>query len=157
MIPSPEFLTIPLSRGLVTVVDAKDFWWLTDRSWVVARRRDTRYASRRTTRRGKNITILMHRAILDAPHGVWVDHINGDPLDNRRVNLRLTTRSQNMQNRRGPNRNNSLGFRGVTRHGDGYKASVMVRGKRFHLGVFQGLEQAAEAAKDGRRRYMTHA
>ena len=43
--------------------------------------------------------IYLHRFLLDAPDGVEVDHINGDPSDNTRRNLRLCTRQQNAQNK----------------------------------------------------------
>lgn len=42
----------------------------------------------------------IHRAILNAPDGTVVDHINHNGLDNRRKNLRIATYSQNSANRR---------------------------------------------------------
>lgn len=55
---------------------------------------------------------VAHRLVLGAPPGFEIDHINGDRLDNRRSNLRVVTRSQNHQNRRGPRRGSSR-FKGV--------------------------------------------
>ena len=45
-------------------------------------------------------TISFHRWLIDAPPGIEVDHWNKNGLDNRRQNLRLATRSENMSNRR---------------------------------------------------------
>lgn len=50
-------------------------------------------------RNSKNI--LLHRILLNAQEGDVVDHINGDTLDNRRENLRITTTSGNNKNRKG--------------------------------------------------------
>ena len=52
------------------------------------------------TRKPGGGTIRMHRLIIGAPIGVWVDHRNGDGLDNRKTNLRLCTPSQNNANRK---------------------------------------------------------
>ena len=41
----------------------------------------------------------MHRGILNTPKGIDTDHVNKDGLDNRRSNLRICSRSQNMMNR----------------------------------------------------------
>ena len=56
--------------------------------------------------------LLIHRIVLDAPAGMDVDHINGDPLDNRKENLRICTRSENCRNRKVRNTSKS-GFKGV--------------------------------------------
>lgn len=90
--------------------------------------------------------VLMHRLILLAPDTTLVDHINGDPLDNRRENLRYATQSQ--QN---ANRHRTFGasrFKGVYRRRDGLKWCAQCRvpgGKQRYLGSFDSEEDAARA------------
>jgi hypothetical protein len=79
------------------------------------------------------------------PAGV-IDHINGIRDDNRIVNLRLATRSQNSQNRR-CHRNSRTGLKGVswrTRERR-WQAHIRVAGKLLHLGYFHTPEQAHAA------------
>jgi len=64
---------------------------------------------------------FVHRVVYMAfygsiPDGLFVDHINGDRLDNRPSNLRMATKAENAMNRQGPNRNNKSGVRGVYFH-----------------------------------------
>lgn len=72
-----------------------------------------------------------------------VDHINGDGTDNRWVNLRLATSSQNKMNVR-LKANNTSGYRGVIWHRKGKKwqASIKVHGKDHYLGLFSTPEEA---------------
>lgn len=44
--------------------------------------------------------VFMHRMIMGDTKGLYVDHMNRDPLDNRRENLRVATHSQNLVNRK---------------------------------------------------------
>ncbi len=94
----------------------------------------------------------LHRFLLQAGVGVFVDHINGDGLDNRRANLRLCNRFENAQNRR-VNANSTTGFKGVTldprKKAKPYKAEIKAFGKRHSVGVFATAEEAfaAYAAK----------
>lgn len=55
----------------------------------------------------------LHRFILDAPSGWLVDHINHDPLDNRRSNLRIVSIKVNNMNLSGARSNSRSGIRGV--------------------------------------------
>lgn len=93
-----------------------------------------RYWNPRTSKR-----TLLHRIIMDAPEDMVVDHVNGNPLDNRKCNLRLATRQQSVMNR-GKNKNNTAGFKGVTprkiRSGVIFEVSIKLNGKSKYLGRF---------------------
>jgi len=76
-----------------------------------------------------------------------IDHINGDPGDNRISNLRDVPHKVNQQNRRRPNKNNVIGILGVSRAADTGKfvAAVTVDGQAVKLGSFETAQQAHEA------------
>lgn len=81
-------------------------------------------------------------------HGKWpateLDHADLNRANNSINNLREATHSQNGGN--SPmRRNNSVGFKGVTRYGKKFKAAVMVNRKRLHIGVFLTPQEAAAA------------
>jgi len=100
-----------LSSGEICTVDSKDFDELLKFKWSL---KGGCYAS--TIIKGKQV--MMHRMLLNAPKGVEVDHINHNGLDNRRANLRLVTRSQNVSNSRHLKRNGKVTtsqYRGVSR------------------------------------------
>ncbi|MBN2312578.1 MAG: HNH endonuclease [Sedimentisphaerales bacterium] len=60
----------------------------------------------------KRRTLYLHREIMHPPEGLVVDHINGNPFDNRRANLRVVTQSENHINRHKKSRSMS-GYRWV--------------------------------------------
>lgn len=97
---------------------------------------------------GKNYQV--HRLAWLYTYGEWpagdLDHINGDPLDNRIANLRLATASQNQGNAR-LRRDNTSGFKGVTYNPDTQKwiAQIKCRGKQHQLGYFASPEEAHAA------------
>lgn len=91
----------------------------------------------------------MHRLILKPPEGMVVDHINGNSLDNRRCNLRVCTRSQNLLNR-GRNKNNKSGYKGVVFHPFGkrirrWKAQIRHNYRNIVIGYYLTPEEAAKA------------
>lgn len=82
------------------------------------------------------------------PEGMDIDHINGNREDNRWVNLRLATRSQN-NNNGGIRADNKSGHRGVsfaTRE-QKWDARIKVNGKLYLLGKFKDKEDAIAARK----------
>jgi len=93
-----------------------------------------------------------HRLAWLYVYGEWpdqkyqIDHINGDPSDNRICNLRKATPAQNQANSRRP-KNNTTGFKGVTfdKKSGVYRAKIMVNYKTVHLGGFSTAEKAHEA------------
>jgi hypothetical protein len=72
-----------------------------------------------------------------------IDHINGDPYDNRWVNLRRCTKAQNQMNR-GDNANNTSGWKGVTWAKDTqrWQASIGFMGKVIYLGQYDTADEA---------------
>lgn len=93
---------------------------------------------------GRAFNIYLHRMLMDPAPGFFVDHINGDRLDNRRQNLRLATKSQNMMNR-GKQKNNTTGYKGVTRVNGAYVAQLQKDRKNYYLGTYATPEEAALA------------
>lgn len=100
---------------------------------------------------------LSHRLAWLHFYGVWpegeLDHINGDPSDNRIANLRPATRGENMQNLRGANRNNLSGMLGVTTDRRGWRANIKLGDRRVNLGTFD-TPQEAHAAYRGAKRVL---
>lgn len=89
--------------------------------------------------------VKLHRLLLKPEQGVLVDHINGNPSDNRRRNLRLCGYRQNLSNS-GMRSNNTSGYKGVVKLKNGnYKAQISRNYKRFNLGLFATPEEAAAA------------
>lgn len=86
---------VPLTRGAFAVVDDDDFERVAAHKWSVSEGKQNLYAQARVD--GERV--LMHRWLLDAPKGYEVDHANGMSLDNRRENLKVCTRTENLQNR----------------------------------------------------------
>lgn len=91
-----------------------------------------------------------HRLAWLHVHGVWpdkdVDHINGDPSDNRVCNLRLATKTENHANSK-RYKNNKSGFKGVHFHAQSgkWRAVVRLNRKNNHIGLFRTKEDAAAA------------
>jgi hypothetical protein len=82
-----------------------------------------------------------------------IDHINGNPSDNRITNLRKATQFENAQNRRKPQKNNPHGMLGITYdpHKKLWKARIGINGKRKYIGKYKSQEEAAQAYIDAKR------
>ncbi len=150
-------LEIPLTQNQVALIDDIDAD-LAYFKWHASFRKN--YSSgmfvaqrNRKTENGSRCTDLMHRVILSRIIGYeldrndFVDHINNNPLDNRRSNLRIATNSENQSNRERLNTNNFSGFRGVSWHKLNSKWQARIRHQRkfIQLGYFDTPESAARA------------
>jgi hypothetical protein len=134
---------IKLTKGKFAKVDDRDFEWLSQFKWCLSR-----YAIRSVTTHSspKQKQIRMHNDIMNPPEGMIVDHINCDPLDNRRINLRICTPDQNQINKGIP-RNNKVGIKGVCKESMAKRRNkpwrAFIRGKL--IGYFKTPQEAGIA------------
>lgn len=97
-----------------------------------------------------NKPIYAHRAAWVMLYGRWpeneIDHIDGDPSNNKIENLREADRLQNSYNR-GAHKNNTSGSKGVfwSKHKKRWQAKIGYMGKKIHIGYFESQEDAAKA------------
>lgn len=136
---------IKLTKNKFAIIDNDDFLRISYYKWHYR----AEYATRNSSRlEGKQTAILMHREILklNKNNKFDVDHINGNKLDNRKINLRICTRSENQYNRK-ISKNNTSGYKGVSWHEGSNKwyARICLNYKSIFLGAFDSKELAAKA------------
>lgn len=136
---------IELSQGKLATIDISDLeqvntykWYLTSKGYAETKIR---------TEQNKRKSVRMHRYILNADPCYQVDHIDGNPLNNKRSNLRLVTHRQNLQNR---HHKKSSKYPGVSWDWNTHKwkAQITVNRKNLYLGVYQTEEQAYQIYKN---------
>lgn len=94
-----------------------------------------------------------HRLAWFYHYGKWpsmdIDHINGNPLDNRIANLREATESENGANSK-LYTNNTSGIKGVTwiARERKWRAAIQCRGRTICIGTFSDKERAAAAYRE---------
>ena len=85
-----------------------------------------------------------------------IDHINRNKADNRILNLREVTHSENQKNQK-MNSKNTSGFTGVYKHRNGkWVAQIQVGGKSINLGYFHKIENAVATRKNAEIKYKFH-
>ena len=140
---------IKLTQNQYTLVDDEDFDELNKHKWYARYNScmDSFYASRNDRKvNGKRFTVQMHRVILNTPKGMQTDHANHDSLDNRKVNLRICTRSQNQHNRV-QHKNMTSKYKGVywNKKYEKWRARIRINGKQIHIGYFKTEIDAGKA------------
>lgn len=134
---------ITLTKGQKCIVDDNVFEAFSKYKWY-AEGRNGRYCA---CRRIGNKIVKMHRIILgiDNPK-IAVDHINGNSLDNRSINLRTCTWAQNLRNAKLKPSNKS-GYKGVcfSNKLNKFRATIKVNYKQISLGLFTCPIEAARA------------
>ena len=137
---------LALSNWGVTFVDNADYPRLKPFKWFAMKDRRRVYAARAwTNSRGVKTIQRLHSFLL--PRVKQVDHKDGDGLNNQRKNLRPARQRQNQQGHQNKRTGTSSKFRGVSWHSGAkkWKASIVVRGRSKHIGLFDREIDAAKA------------
>jgi hypothetical protein len=148
---------IVLTMGLSAIVDDEDYECLTQHKWSVCGGKGKFYARRHSHFEGKkSIHIAMHTQLMKTPKGMEVDHINGNSLDNRKDNLRVCTRAENIRNSRKKRKKASSIYRGVSwrKVNKKWVARIQYNKKYIHLGYFDTEEDAANCYNEAARKYF---
>ena len=111
--------------------------------------------------RFKGIDYFAHRLAYYMHHGVdplgkCIDHIDGDKANNKIDNLRLASYAQNQMNHTKLRSDNTSGVIGVhwEKARKKWRATIMLNGKKKHLGLFTNKEDAIKARKEGSIKYF---
>ena len=134
---------LQLTQKKIAIIDEADFDRCFEHRWCLSKG----YAASTINKK----QIRLHRFLLNVNDPlIEVDHINGNPLDNRRCNLRQATKRQNRANT-GKRKNNTSGYKGVhytKRRSHLFKpwaAYLGTLGKNRFLGYFESAIEAAKA------------
>ena len=103
-----------------------------------------------------SVQVKAHRIAWVLSTGAWpscqIDHVNGVRSDNRLCNLREADYAQNARNC-GIRRDNTSGFKGVSRANGKWRAGIKVNGKRLNLGQFDSPEEASQAYLEASKKH----
>lgn len=133
--------------GYTTLIDDEDFEKINHYRWVLNDKRHKSVATSIRCSCGEGFKKLyLHRYLLGVnDSSLVVDHINGNPLDNRKANLRACSALENSRNRK--KSKGKYKYKGVAKQGstDRYLGYISFNGKRNYLGNFVTEEMAAMA------------
>jgi hypothetical protein len=155
--PPDIAIALPLSKGKAAIISRADRD-LTEYSWHY--NTTDGYAQRQIERDGKTKHVFIHRIIgervLNRPltREDFIEHINGDKLDNRRENILPMTASERSQ-RRKTGKLKTFGYKGVFYHKNrnNYESRITIHGHRKSLGSYLTPEEAAQAYNEAARAY----
>jgi hypothetical protein len=132
-----NYIIFHTNNGTEFIIDHEDFdkvieftWRNITHNYIIAQK--------------NNEKILLHRLIMNPKENEVIDHINGNPLDNRKCNLRICTHQENSRNTK-VNINNTSGHRGVYFSNGKWTAYITKDYKKKNLGRFNDIKDAINA------------
>jgi len=99
--------------------------------------------------------LLLHRLLMNATEEIKIDHIDRNPLNNRKINLRYCTIHQNNMNL-SISKNNTSGVVGVCWHSqvNKWRAYIMLDRQQINLGLFINFDEAVKVRKEAEIKYF---
>lgn len=125
------------------LIDDEDYHRYVKHGWCVSINKTGNYKRVECTINYKRVRL--HRFILNIRDSkISIDHIDGNPLNNQKSNLRICNHKQNMRNSR--SKGNKTGYMGVYKDRTRYRACISVNDKTQHVpGGFSTAKEAAIA------------
>ncbi len=148
--------TIPLTQGKFALVDDEDYEWLSQWKWSVKKDGSSNAPLWYACRIQKTKWISMHGLILTAPSEFMIDHINGDGLDNRKSNLRITANQLNQLYSQRLRSTNTSSYQGVSwdKRKRKWRASLIRNGQIKHLGYFDDKLEASKVYQEAKQQLL---
>jgi hypothetical protein len=156
-----DMKTLKIKDNYEILLDDEDFELYSKFNWYLSRGRTTVYAGRDVRygprKENKKRRILLHREIMNASEHEYVDHINGNGLDNRKSNLRKCSNADNLKNR-SSTKNNKLGLKGISLDkrlnlSKRFKVAITYNGIYKFIGRFETKEEAIAAYNEAAIKY----
>jgi len=156
------FLKRRSAPSLETLIDVSDLKLASSIStrWFAGPAREERsnriYVKANTPGKYGRTSFYLHRLITGAEKGWIVDHIDHNPLNNRRSNLRIVTQSENLQNISRSHIDSRTGIRGVSwsKATQKWEVQMQVNKVRYRLGFYDDIRIAEQVAINARRELM---
>jgi hypothetical protein len=126
------------------VIDEQDWDLIKDYRWYIQKDRNRVIAPYRS--KTDPSVVQLPRMLMNAPKNMVVDHLDGNPLNNQRSNLRVVPQKQNTWNRKNVKKS-EIPYRGVRKRGRGFEAMISAHRCSVYLGLFPN-DQLAAAAYD---------
>ena len=124
-------------------VDAVDGERVMQYTWRISKKRQKYYVISGSFKKGT--MIYLHELVYGAhPDGTEIDHIDGNSLNNRRGNLRVVSRQENIDNQRATRIDNQIGIRGVVyvKSSGKYKTDFHYHNRRYYTRDWDTIEEA---------------
>lgn len=132
-------------------IDLIDFDKIKNYTW---RKNNWGYICTTVKENNKKQSVFLHRLIMDFPNKI-IDHIDRNPLNNRKSNLRLVTQKQNHHNF-SKSFDNTSGYIGVSKSENKitWRSRIVYNAKEYNLGTFQNKKDAIIARLKAELKYF---